>query len=155
MVFYTSMAPDFVYSSMAPFICSFQRKSWNSLPIVENSWTLLILKTSWLVPRFIFWVDRVGAAPDLSEPQAIKNVSLPIIVDQTFTFYRTLFKKLHHVQVLVFDKNGQSGSGTLLPLQLPLPRKFAVSASTSVYNWLFGNTLLVLKYLRILLREKI
>ena len=27
------------------------------------------------------WVDKVGAVPDLSEPQAFKNVSLQMIIN--------------------------------------------------------------------------
>ena len=41
----------------------------------------------------------VGAAPDLSEPQALKNFCLLIMVYQTFTFRRTLYKKLYHIEV--------------------------------------------------------
>ena len=57
----------------------------------------------------------MGAGPDLSEPQAFKHLSLQMLIDKTFTFCRTFYKKLHHFQVLMFDMNGQSGSGTLLP----------------------------------------
>ena len=42
-------------------------------------------------------------APDLSESQAFKNVSLQRMIDQTFTFRRLFFKKLHHIPVLTFD----------------------------------------------------
>ena len=54
---------------------------------------------SWLATWFIFELMGVGAAPDLSEPQAFKNVSLQMMIDQTFTCCRTLHKKLHHIQV--------------------------------------------------------
>ena len=50
---------------------------------------------SWLATWFIFELIRVGAAPDLSEPQAFKNVSLQVI-DKTFIFRRIFYKKLHH-----------------------------------------------------------
>ena len=47
---------------------------------------------SWLAAWFIFELIGVGPAPDLSEPQVFKNVSLQIMIDQTFTFRRTFFK---------------------------------------------------------------
>ena len=43
------------------------------------------------------WVDRGGAALDLREPQAFKNVSLQMMIDQTYIFRRIFFKKLHHL----------------------------------------------------------
>ena len=54
----------------------------------------------------------MGAAPDLSEPQASNNVSLQMMIDQTFTFCRMFLKKLHHLKILTFDMSGQSGSGS-------------------------------------------
>ena len=42
---------------------------------------------------------RVGTAPNLSEPQAFKNVSLQMMIDKTFTFYCIIHKRLHHIQV--------------------------------------------------------
>ena len=51
---------------------------------------------SWLATWFIFELIGVGAAPD-RRPQAFKNVSLLIMIDQTFTFRRQFFKKLHHI----------------------------------------------------------
>ena len=70
----------------------------------------------------------VEVARDIRKPKAFKNVSLQMMIDQTFTFRRMLFKKLHHIQVLTFDVNVQSGrgSGTLLPLSA------SASASTSL-----------------------
>ena len=47
---------------------------------------------NWLPTWFIFNLMGVGAAPDLSEPQAFKNVSLQRMIDQTFIF-RCIFKK--------------------------------------------------------------
>ena len=83
--------------------------------------------TTW----FIFELIGVGAASDLREPQAFKNVALQMMINQTFLFRGIVFKKLHLIQVLMFDIRGQSGSGnnTHLLLQLPLPRKFTASAS--------------------------
>ena len=46
----------------------------------------------------------VGAALDLSEPHAFKNPSLQMMIDQTFIFCRIILKKLHHIQVLTFNK---------------------------------------------------
>ena len=37
------------------------------------------------------WVGRVGAAPDLSEPQDFKNVSLQMMINQTVVFRRLFF----------------------------------------------------------------
>ena len=54
----------------------------------------------------------MGAARDLSEPQAFKNVSLQMMIDQTFTL-RRIFLKKYPIQVFTFDMNDQSGSGTL------------------------------------------
>ena len=50
---------------------------------------------SWLATWFIFKLVGVGAAPDLSEVQAFKNVSLQMVIDKTFTFCRIFHKKLH------------------------------------------------------------
>ena len=47
---------------------------------------------SLLATGFIFELIGVGAAPDLSEPQAFKNVSLQMMFDQTFTFCCILLK---------------------------------------------------------------
>ena len=47
---------------------------------------------SWLATCFIFKLKGVGAAPDLSEPQAFKNVSLQMMIDKTFTFRRIFHK---------------------------------------------------------------
>ena len=80
---------------------------------------------SWLAAWFIFELKGVGAAPDLNEPQACKNVSLQMMIDKTFTFRRIFHKNLHHIQVFDVRYEWQSGSGTLLPL----PQKFAASTS--------------------------
>ena len=82
--------------------------------------------TTW----FIFELIGMGAAPDLREPQAFKSVALKMMIGQTIIFRGIVFKKLHLVQVLMFDVQGQSGNGsnTHLPLQLPLPQKFIASA---------------------------
>ena len=52
---------------------------------------------SWLATWFIFALIGVWAAPDLNEPQAFKNVSMQMMIDQTFTFCRIFYKKLHHI----------------------------------------------------------
>ena len=44
-------------------------------------------------------VDRGGGYPDLSEPQAFKNVFLQIIVYQTFTYCQVFYKELYYVEV--------------------------------------------------------
>ena len=50
---------------------------------------------------------------DLSESQALKNVSSGMMIDKTFTFHHIFYKK-----ILMFDMNWQSGSesDTFLPL---------------------------------------
>ena len=53
---------------------------------------------SWLATWFIFELIGVGAAPDLSEPQAFKNASLQMMIDKTLTFCRIFYKKLQHNQ---------------------------------------------------------
>ena len=50
-------------------------------------------------------------------------------MDQTFTFRRIIFSKLHHIQVLTFDINSQNGSGS--GTQLPLALKFAASTASA------------------------
>ena len=84
---------------------------------------------SWLATLFIFELIGVGAAPDLSEPQAFKNVSLQMMTDKTFTFRRIFHKNLHHIQVFDarYEWQSGSGSGTLLPL----PRQFATSTASA------------------------
>ena len=47
----------------------------------------------WLVRWFILELIGVGAAPDLGETQALKNVSLQMMINQTFTFCH--IKKFH------------------------------------------------------------
>ena len=90
-----------------------------------------------LATWFIFELIGVGAAPDLSEPQAFKNVSLLLMIDKTFTFHRKFHKNLHHIQVFDVRYEWQSGSGSgifftasrfRLHKNLPLP----ASASTSL-----------------------
>ena len=54
---------------------------------------------SWLATWFIVKLIEVGAATDLTEPQAFKNVCLQMMIDKTFTFCRIFYKKLHHNQV--------------------------------------------------------
>ena len=51
---------------------------------------------SWLAKWFIF---GEGAAHDLSEPQAFKNVSLQMMIDKTYTFRRIFHKNLHRIRV--------------------------------------------------------
>ena len=83
---------------------------------------------SCLASWFIFELIGVGAAVDLREIQAFKNVSLQMMIDQTFIFHRIFFFKLHLIQVLTFNINGQvNGSGTLLALP--------ASASTKNYRF--------------------
>ena len=79
----------------------------------------------WLATWFIFELIGVGAAPDLSEPQAFKNVSLQMVIDKRFTFRGIFLKKMHHIQFLTFDMNGQKGSeiGTVLPLPASVSTK--------------------------------
>ena len=55
---------------------------------------LIILKISWLATWFIFELIGVGPALDLSEQQAFKNVSLQMMIGQTFTFQRIFFQKI-------------------------------------------------------------
>ena len=45
---------------------------------------------SWLAAWFIFEWIGLGPVPDLCEPHAIKNVSLQMMIDQTFTFRRII-----------------------------------------------------------------
>ena len=73
---------------------------------------------SWLATWFIFELIGMGAAPDLSEPQAFKNVSLQMMMEKTFTFRSIFHKNLHRIQVFDVRYEWQSGSrsGTLLPL---------------------------------------
>ena len=52
---------------------------------------------SWLASWFIFDLIGVGAVSDLNEPQAFKKVSMQMMIDQTFTFCRIFYKKLHHI----------------------------------------------------------
>ena len=52
---------------------------------IGNFWTLII----WTL---IILKMRGGSCQDLSEPQAFKTVSLQVMIDQTFTFRRTLKK---------------------------------------------------------------
>ena len=56
-------------------------------------------------------VDRSGAAPDLTEPLVFRNVFLQRMIEQRFTFHRTLCKKLRNIQVLALEMKSQSGSG--------------------------------------------
>ena len=49
----------------------------------------------------MFKLIWVGAAPNLSEPQAIKYVSLQMMIDETFTFYCIFHEVLHYI--LGFD----------------------------------------------------
>ena len=58
---------------------------------------------------------------DLSESQALKNVSSGMMIDKTFTFHHIFYKKN-----LMFDMNWQSGSES--DTFLPLP----ASASTKI-----------------------
>ena len=80
---------------------------------------------------FIFELIGVGSAPDLREPQALKNVSLQIMIAKTSNFCRKFHKNLHHIHVFDVRYEWQSGSGTLLPLQLPLTQKFAASSASA------------------------
>ena len=73
-----------------------------------------------------------GAAPDLSETQAFKNLSLQMMIDRTFTFRNKFHKQLYTFKFWTFDMNSQSGSGTLLPLPASASTKscrFHASAS--------------------------
>ena len=94
---------------------------------------------SWLATWFIIELVGVGADPNLSEPQAFKTVFFLHVIlwikHSLFVVYFT--KNCTTFKFSTFDMNGQSGSGTLLPL--PPLRKFAVStasASTSLYTTL-------------------
>ena len=49
---------------------------------------------SWLALWFIFELKGVESFPDLSVPHALKNVSLQMMVDQTFTFPRIFCLKI-------------------------------------------------------------
>ena len=57
----------------------------------------------------------MGAAPDLSEPQAFKNGPLLMMIDKTSTF-RIFHKNLHHIQVFDVRYKWQNESDTLLLL---------------------------------------
>ena len=46
---------------------------------------------SWLATWFTYELIGVGAAQDLREPQALKNVSLEMMIDQTYIFRRIFF----------------------------------------------------------------
>ena len=89
MLFYKSMVPDFVYTNMAQV---WPPKMGKAPPksIFEKT-KQRILKTLYLKNELVsymvyLWVARVGAAPGLSEPQALKNVSLQMMIDQALTF---------------------------------------------------------------------
>ena len=83
----------------------------------------------------------MGAAADLSEPQAFRNVALQMMIDQTFTFCRIFHKKLLHIQV--FDSRYEWLKWKRYPFtrfQLLLPRKFPASSfrsNISGFNDLF------------------
>ena len=49
---------------------------------------------SWLATWFIFKLIGVGGCPDLNKPQAFKNVSLQMMIDETFTFCPIFQKKI-------------------------------------------------------------
>ena len=51
----------------------------------------------WLAAWFIFGLIGERTALDLSEPQAFKNVSLQMIIDQTFNFCHIFFEILQHI----------------------------------------------------------
>ena len=87
---------------------------------------------SWLATWFIFELIVMGTAPDLSEPQAQKRF-LANNDQQSFTFRCIVFKKLHHIQVLTFDMNGQSGGESNSLLLLP------ASASTSLVKTIINH----------------
>ena len=57
-----------------------------------------------------------GAALDLSEPQAFKNVPLQMMVNIISTFRRIFHKNLHHIQVFDVRYKWKNGNGTFLPL---------------------------------------
>ena len=89
------------------------------------------------------WIDRVGAVPDLSEPQAFENISLQMMIDQTFTFRRiskkncTSLKIWHSIWMVKVKAEAVLFHRFQLPL--PLSQKFAASASlkvTQVYSCL-------------------
>ena len=76
-------------------------------------------------------VDMRGGCPDLSKPQAFKNVRLQMMTDKTSTFRRIFHKNLLHFQV--FDVRYINGKVEAVPfyrfqLQLLLPQKFATSS---------------------------
>ena len=78
----------------------------------------------------MFELIGVRTAPDLSEPQAFKNVSLQVMIDKTPTFRRMFYKDLHHIQVLTFDKNGKVEAVPFYRFQLWFSQKFAASTSS-------------------------
>ena len=111
----------------------FLRKSLNFRTKLENFWTLIFLKMSWLAAWFIFELIGVWVAPALSEPQAFKNISKQMMIDQTLIFCHIFSKKFTsfnfwcsawlakvEVEVVPFYR-----------FQLRLPWKFAASTSTS------------------------
>ena len=86
---------------------------------------------------FIFELIGVGAASDPSEPQALKNFSLSMMIDQWFCFYQIFNKNLPHSSVWRSIWMAKVEVVPFYNLQLLLARKFATSASTSlVCTWL-------------------
>ena len=51
----------------------------------------------WFATWFTFELIGVGVAGGLGEPQAFKNVSLQMMINQTFFFSVYFTKKLHHI----------------------------------------------------------
>ena len=58
---------------------------------------------SWLAAWFIFALVGVGAAPDLGEPQAYKNVSMQIILKKHALFVVYFTKTCATVKFLTLD----------------------------------------------------
>ena len=54
---------------------------------------------SWVATWFVFELIGVGVAPNPSEPQTFKNVSLQMFAHRAFTFRLMFYKKLYHIQV--------------------------------------------------------
>ena len=71
---------------------------------------------SWLATWSIFELIGIGAVSDLSEPQALKNVSWQMMINKHLVFVLYFTKYCTTSKFLVFDMNAQSGGGTLLSL---------------------------------------
>ena len=61
---------------------------------------------SWLATWFILELIRMGATPDLSEPQAFKIISLQMMIDKPLGFVKYFTKNCTTFKFLTLDMNG-------------------------------------------------